>query len=94
MREIDPEPIENALEALTRGDRGEVRRFKQAEAWRDALLAGDGTVLAAIQANCPEADLDRVDQLVVEVRAAKAKPVRKRAARSLFRYLKKSITTS
>jgi ribosome-associated protein len=93
MRALDPEPIENALAALTRGDRSEVRRFKKAEVWRDALLAGDRTVLADIQASCPEVDLKRVDQLVAEVRATKALPARKRAGRNLFRYLKKGIET-
>jgi ribosome-associated protein len=89
MRALDPEPVENALEKLVRGDRDEVRRFKQVEAWRDALLAGEGAVKAEIQAVCAKVEMDRVDRLVAGARAAKALPAKRRAARSLFRYLKK-----
>jgi ribosome-associated protein len=93
MRTLDPEPVENALEKLVRGDRSEVRRFKQVEKWRDALLAGNGAIKAEIRASCPEVDMDRVDRLVAEALAAKALPAKRKAARNLFRYLKKSTVT-
>jgi ribosome-associated protein len=94
MRALDPEPVEKALEKLVRGDRFEVRRFKQVETWRDALLSGDGAVKAEIRACCPEVDGERVDRLVAEALAAKAVPAQKKAARNLFRYLKKCIVTN
>jgi ribosome-associated protein len=93
MRALDPESIENALQNLARGDRSEVRRFKQVETWRDALLSGDREILADIQASSPEVDMDRVNRLVAEARAAKAMAARKKAARNLFRYLKKVIVS-
>lgn len=92
MRELDPEPIENALAKLIRGDRKAVRQFKQVESWRDALLAGDERIKADIRSTCPEVDMGRVDQLVAEALAAKALPAKRKAAKSLFRYLKKNIT--
>jgi ribosome-associated protein len=93
MRALDPEPIENALQNLARGDRSEVRRFKQAETWRDALLSGEGTVRAEIQASCPGVDMVQVDRLVAEASTAKALATKRKAARNLFRYLKKYLTT-
>lgn len=91
MRELDPEPIESALASLTRGDRQEVRQFKQVEAWRDALLAGDGAVdMEAICAACPDLEIGRLENLVAEARAAKAAPAKRKAARRLFRYLKEA----
>ena len=93
MRALDPEPVENALEKLVRGDRSEVRRFKQVETWRDALLAGDEAVKAEIRASCPEVDMVLVDRLVAEALAAKALPAKRKAARSLFRYLKEITKT-
>jgi ribosome-associated protein len=93
MRELDPGPIERALADLTRGDRRAVRRFKQLERWRDALLDGDLAVVAEIRRTCPGVDAARIEQLVAAVRSAKAVPVRRKAARQLFRYLKDSIVT-
>ena len=39
MREIDPEPIREALAALGQSDRMEKLVFKQAEKWRDRIAA-------------------------------------------------------
>lgn len=88
MRELDPEPIEAALTNLTRGNRQEVRQFKRVEAWRDALLAGEGAVMAEIREACAGVEMDRIENLVAEARAAKATPAKRKAARRLFRYLK------
>ena len=94
MRELDPAPIENALEAMNRGDRREVRQFKQVEMWRDALLAGEGGVAAQIQSACPHVDMERIARLVAEVQSAKAVPAKRKAARRLFRYLKNVSVTA
>lgn len=92
MRELDPEPIESALTDLTRGDRQEVRQFKQVEAWRDALLAGEGD-MEAICSACPAVEISRLENLVAEAHAAKAAPAKRKAARRLFRYLKDAVAT-
>jgi ribosome-associated protein len=93
MRELDPGPIEKALEGLSRGDRQEVRRFKQVERWRDALLAGETKVMAEVRRACPAVDADRLGCLVAEARGAKTEPGRRKAARVLFRYLKEATIT-
>jgi ribosome-associated protein len=92
MRELDCGPIEKALADLSRGDRREVYRFKQVERWRDALVAGDMAVMADICGQCPAVDADRLERLVAAVGAAKAAPSRRKAARSLFRYLKELVS--
>ena len=93
MRELDPEPIEAALAGLTRGDRREVRHFKQVEAWRDALLSGETAVMAEISRTCSEVDMDRIENLMAEARSAKAAPAKRKAARRLFRYLKGAVSS-
>jgi ribosome-associated protein len=93
MRELDCTPIEKALADLSRGDRHEVRRFKQVERWRDALVAGETAVMAEILGQCPAVDADRIEGLVAAVGAAKTAPSRRKAARSLFRYLKGLAST-
>jgi ribosome-associated protein len=92
MRELDCEPIEEALTALSRGDRREVYRFKQVERWRDALVAGDMAVMADIRGQCPAVDADRLERLVAAVGAAQAASSRRKAARDLFRYLKELVS--
>lgn len=94
MRELDPGPIENALETLTRGDRREVRRFKRVEAWRDALLAGDAAVMAEILRTCPDVEPGRIERLLAEAEAAKAVPAKRKVARKLFRYLRDEFTSA
>ena len=42
MREVDPEPIREALAALGQSDRMEKSVFKQAEKWRDRIAADQG----------------------------------------------------
>lgn len=44
MRDIDPEPIQSAVEALNRQSRDESRIFKEAEQWRERLCANNGAV--------------------------------------------------
>jgi ribosome-associated protein len=93
MRGLDCGPIEKALADLGRGDRQEAYRFKQVERWRDALVAGDRTVMAEIRGRCPAMDADRLARLVTAVSAAKAAPGRRKAGRDLFRYLKELLST-
>ena len=40
MRDVDPEPIRIALEVFTRHERMEKALFRDAETWRDRLVAG------------------------------------------------------
>jgi len=48
MRNVDPEPIRAALDALGRSDRREKRIFHEAEQWRDRIAAREPGALTAL----------------------------------------------
>ncbi|MDJ0782724.1 MAG: ribosome biogenesis factor YjgA [Desulfosarcinaceae bacterium] len=91
MRQLDPTPIERALARLAQGDREAVRRFREVERWRDALLAGEGRAMADIRQRCPSVDDARLAGLVAAYQRAQAVPAKRKAARNLFRYLRDAI---
>jgi len=55
MRNVDPEPIRNALENIRLGDLDKARSFHKIEQWRDAIKAGEEQVIEEILASCPDA---------------------------------------
>lgn len=87
MRRVDPLPLQQALEDIARGHQQGVRLFHQAERWRDALLGGDEAVLGQILGRYPQADHQRLRQLVRRARQDLAAGRPPRAARELFRAL-------
>ena len=56
MRDIDPEPIQNALENIRFGDHQKLLAFKKIEKWRDELKQGNSTLIEEILNNCPDAE--------------------------------------
>jgi len=48
MRDIDPEPIREALEAIAHGRGQDARLFQKLERWRDELIEGNEETLAEI----------------------------------------------
>jgi len=88
MRKIDPSPIRRALEGIRQGDVRQVLAIKKLEAWRDALQAGDLTILEEILKQCPQADRQRLTQLTRNARQEPGSPKATKASRMLFRYLR------
>lgn len=88
MRRIDATPIQKTLERIRGGALQKAAAFKQLEAWRDALLAGDASILEEILDQCPEADRQRLNQLMRNARQAAGTDKATRASRALFRYLR------
>ena len=88
MREIDPEPIQNALENIKLGDHQKNLAFKKIEKWRDDLKQGNLALIEKILNQCPGADRQRLTQLARN--AHNEYEVRKgvKSSRTLFRYLK------
>ena len=88
MREIDPEPIQNALENIKLGDHQKNLAFKKLEKWRDELKQGNLALIEEILSECPVADRQRLTQLARN--AHNEYEVRKgvKSSRTLFRYLK------
>jgi len=84
MRDVDPEPIRRALEALGAQGRQQKRIFREAESWRDRLVADGDEAL--------EAYFGRVGvrnaTLAAELRAlhaARTDKARREAKRRIFR---------
>ncbi len=88
MRNIDPAPIEAALDTLYREQRENADRFHQLEELRDAVLAQGLKGIEEIVARWPAADRQHLRQLVLQHQreAARGKPPA--ASRKLFRYLR------
>lgn len=88
MQNQDVEPIKELLAHLDASSAEFNRRCHQLERWRDRLTSGDKNVLAEYLEQYPEADHQRIRQLV---RNAKKEADHQRppaAARKLFKYLR------
>lgn len=89
MRDVDPEPIQAALEKLELKSRQSKAHFHQVERWRDKLIAEDDDTLQEFLEQYPNADRQHLRQLV-----RNAKKVTTGADTELFRYLRKIIEIS
>ncbi|MCC6207902.1 MAG: DUF615 domain-containing protein [Gammaproteobacteria bacterium] len=87
LRAADPALILRELDRVDQPRRDEARVFKQVEQWRDALVAGDDTVLDELAARFPEIDLDPARRLAADAREERALGKPSRSGRQLFRYL-------
>lgn len=88
MRKIDAAPIQKALDNIRMGDYQKSLGFKKLERWRDALKAGDMTVVEDILSQCPEAERQRLMQLARNARKEADIGKTVKASRMLFRYLR------
>jgi ribosome-associated protein len=88
MRKIDSAPIQKALENIRQGDYQKELAFKKLERWRDTLKEGDVSIVEDILAECPEAERQRLMQLVRNARKEAGVGKTVKASRMLFRYLR------
>ena len=88
MRHVDVEPIEQALLEIEQGAYLQAKEFHRIEAWRDRLVAGDDDLMELILRDHPQADRQRLGQLVRSARKEKQTNRPPKSARNLFRYLK------
>lgn len=89
MRNIDPEPVLEAIGNIEEGDLKKAMAFREIETWRDELVAGNRSLMEEILKQCPEADRQQLSILVrnaINERAAHKPP---KSSRALFRYLGK-----
>lgn len=88
MRNIDPAPIENALNTLHEKRQRAADTFHDLEQLRDDILAAanDGEALAL--ARWPDADRQQLRQLVLQHRREQQRGKPPAASRKLFRYLR------
>ncbi len=88
MRDVDPGPIEAALEALDRGRRAEAAAFHELEALREQMLAAGPEGVELALARWPRADRQQLRQLILQHQREAARGQPPAASRSLFRYLR------
>jgi len=88
MRSVDTEPIEQALLEIEQGAYRQAKAFHRIEAWRDRLVDGNDDAILDILDTFPDADRQRLGQLVRSARKEKEKNAPPKSARNLFRYLK------
>jgi ribosome-associated protein len=88
MREIDPEPIQDALENIRYGDHQKLLAFKKVEKWRDELKQGNSALIEEILNNCPDTERQRLTQLARNARNEYETKKGVKSSRLLFRYLK------
>ncbi len=88
LREIDPAPVEAALERLDATGIQERLRQHRLERWRDALVEGGDAVIQKLVESAPAADRSQLRQLVRKARQEAASERPPVAARQLFRQLR------
>ena len=91
LREIDADPIREAVAALKHSDAGAVRLQHACEAWRDRMLAEGEEIVDLFLAEHPEADRTRLRQWVRDGRREREAGLPPRAARQMFRYLREIL---
>ena len=87
MRDIDPAPLREQLDALSGQSAAETARHKRLEALREKLLADD-TALTAYVSSHAGADLQELRTLIRNARREQKEGKPPRAYRELFRVLK------
>lgn len=86
MRNLDVAPIQQALLEIEQGLYRQAETFHRIEEWRDRLIGGDDDLMAEILKAFPDADRQRLGQLVRSARREKSPAIT--SSRNLFRYLK------
>ena len=87
MREIDPAPLRERLEAITGHSAQAAAQHRRLEAWRKRLLADD-EALTAFAAEHPDADLQALRTLIRNTRKEQKEAKPPRSYRELFRLIK------
>ncbi len=87
MREAETGPIYEALAEFERGRHHNLMHIRQAEQWRETLISGSDSPAEEILERFPEADPQKLRQLIQNARKQKEEGKPLGAARALFRYL-------
>lgn len=89
MRDLDPEPLQAALDTL-HGQSAQARyEFHQLERWRERLL-GDPQALTEYVDQHPGVDAQQLRRHIADVHKATDEARQRHAARALFRFLREA----
>jgi ribosome-associated protein len=90
MRDVDPEPVQAALERWTSGEQQDNVRFAALERWREQVLADDAA-LDRFLLEFPQTDRPHLASLIRDARAERARGGPPHRYRELFRQLKAAM---
>jgi len=93
LRDIDVEPIRGQLDRHAQQTAHATRQLHTIERWRDRLLAGDDHDLNALMAEYPDADRQKLRQLIRDARKEQQAATPPRSPRLLFKYLRELMPT-
>lgn len=93
MRQVDPQPLQQALADATGDSRAAVARMHALEDWRERLLADDAA-LAELVRQHPAAASQELRQCIRAARAERAAAKPPRHARALYQHLKELFEAS
>lgn len=88
MRNVDPVPIQAALDAIKEHGHASAARFRELERWRDRLLAEGDAAISAFMQTYPQAERARLRTLARNAQTEQARGDTPKSARALFRYLR------
>lgn len=88
MREVEPAPVQEALDTLRNKQNRATALLHRLERWRDELIAGDNEALEEVVAAFPAADRQHLRQLIRNAQKEKKAGKPPKAKRELFRYLR------
>ena len=88
LRNMDAEPIRDALAELQQNARRHTARYHRIEAWRDVLIETGDAALSSLIRLQPLDDPQRIRQLIRKARQELARQKPPAASRALFRLLR------
>ncbi len=91
LREMDAGPIRERLERHGHESAMAIHRLHVIEHWRDRLLKGGDHDLNALMAEHPDADRQKLRQLIRDARKEHQAGAPSRSARQLFKYLRELL---
>ncbi len=91
MRNIDPQPIREALDKLKHDSNEQKRQLHTLEDWRDRLINEGDFAIGELLSVHPECDRQHLRQLIRSVRKEQKRNQAPAASRKLFQYLKALI---
>ncbi len=86
MRQVEPEPIERALDDLTGDSRASVALMHRCERWRERLIDDDAALTELLQAHAAF-DVQALRALIRSARRERDKQLAPRHGRELYRLL-------
>lgn len=87
MRKIDIEPVEQALSYVEAGISLKKKTDTEQTQWATALMAGDDSPYETIMERYPNADRQKLHQLIRNTRKLKETPNAKKALKALISYI-------